>query len=221
MKLAGISTVLLLFVAACASPGGKENVATLDSTTALVDTASIIVENDEAGERQQGFGLMHNPEKDSVWSKPVSFYINDSNCSGTAIKFYYGLFRPSDNDSTDELLKQVVTTNTKLRPFYRWCLDRTIQVSDGALAEHVGIPARRYAEQFPEEFFDYMDTDTSGTKYDQWVEAISYSGFDDIDDYTKPAEIRARLIAAMLQHCHNCGKQLQNRIAKFATACFK
>jgi hypothetical protein len=169
---------------------------------------------------QKSFDLTHDPDKDTVWGKPVSYYLNDNECAGIAYEFYYGYFRPSDNGATDELLKYAATDNARLRPFYRWCLNKTIQISDGALAEHVGIPARRYAEKFPKEFFEYMDYDTTGEKYKDWISAISYSGFYDIDDYKKPKAIRDRLINRMKRNCINCNDQILGRIEKFAKDCF-
>jgi hypothetical protein len=186
----------------------------------VVKHDTIYPNNDNNSDWQKDFDLTHDPDKDTVWGKPVSYYLKDRECVGIAYEFYYGYFRPSDNGATDELLKYAATDNNKLRPFYRWCLNKTIQISDGALAEHVGIPARRYAEKFPKEFFEYMDYDTSGGKYKDWISAISYSGFYDIDDYRKPKEIRNRLINRMKQNCMNCSDQIMKRIDKFAKDCF-
>lgn len=170
---------------------------------------------------QQGFNLTHEPDQDTIWGKPVSYYISDPACAAIVTEFYYGHFRPTDNGATDELLKYAVSPNYKLRPFYRWCLSKTIEVSDGALAEHVGIPARRYAEQYPAEFFEYMDKDSTHTRYNNWTEAIGYSGFYDEDDYQQPAAIRQRMIQTMTVHCTNCTAALLQRIKKLAEDCFK
>ena len=131
---------------------------------------------------QEGFGLTHDTLVDSIWQKPVKFYLDQPGCSPLARDFYFGIFRPSDNDSTAELLELATTDNGQLRPFYRWCLNKTIQIQDGALGEYTGVPARRYAEKFPIEFFVYMDQDTSGSRYLDWTAAISYSGFYDYDN---------------------------------------
>jgi hypothetical protein len=169
---------------------------------------------------QQGFGLTHDPEVDSVWGRPVKFYIANPKCSPVAIDFYQGQFRPTDNNTTAALLSLVTTNNNELRPFYRWCLNKTIQIQDGALAEYTGVPARQYAEKFPKEFFEYMDYATTEEKYKDWTSAISYSGFYDKDDYKKPQEIRNRLTDAMKGNCVNCSEQLKKRIDKFAADCF-
>lgn len=134
--------------------------------------------------------MTHDPEVDSIWGKPVNFYIENPKCSPIAIDFYAGQFRPTDNRTTVALLILVTSTNNHLRPFYRWCLNKTIQIQDGALGEYTGVPARRYAEKFPKEFFQYMDYDTTGNKYADWTNSILYSGFYDEDDYNKPADIR-------------------------------
>lgn len=169
---------------------------------------------------QSAFGLTHNPDADSVWYKPVLFYLDDPMCSALALNFYYGLLRPSDNSITDELLELAATDNSKLRPFYRWCLDKTIQISDGALAEHIGVPARRYAEKFPEEFFEYMMKDSSGVRYAQWSAAINYSGFYEHEDWRKNDKLVNNVVRAMRKNCNNCDQGLQGKIEKFAKDCF-
>lgn len=195
----------------------SENTNNVDT---VIKHDTIYLTKDNKTDWQNGFNLTHDPDKDSIWNKPVSYYLNDKECASIAYEFYYGNFRPSDNGATDELLKYAITDNNKLRPFYRWCLNKTIQIADGALAEHVGVPARRYAEKFPKEFFEYMDNDTTNKRYKDWVDAISYSGFYDIDNYKKPQEIRNRLINEMVKNCSNCSEQISKRIYKFAKECF-
>jgi hypothetical protein len=186
----------------------------------IIQYDTIYIGKDNHADWQKGFNLTHDPDKDSIWNKPVSYYLNDKECASIAYEFYYGYFRPSDNGATDELLKYATTDNHKLRPFYRWCLNKTIQVSDGALAEHIGVPARRYAEKFPKEFFEYMDSDPTNERYKEWTSAISYSGFYNVDDYKKPQEIRKRMINEMEKHCMNCSEKILKRIQSFALACF-
>lgn len=169
---------------------------------------------------QKGFGLTNDPDTDSIWGNPVKFYISNPKCSPIAIDFYQGQFRPTDNYTTEALLSLVTTNDDNLRPFYRWCLNKTIQIQDGALAEYTGIPARKYAEKFTKEFFGYMDIDTTKEKYNDWVGAISYSGFYDNDDYQKSNEIRSRMTKAMKQSCKDCNAAILKRIDKFVLDCF-
>ena len=169
---------------------------------------------------QEGFGLTHDPETDSIWFKPVKFYIDNPKCSPIAKDFYHGQFRPTDNQTTAALLELVTTDDDNLRPFYRWCLNKTIQIQDGALAEYTGVPARQYAEKFPKEFFQYMDIDTTLEKYKDWVGAISYSGFYDNENYKQTATIRQSMTSLMKRHCKKCNAELQNRIDKLAKDCF-
>jgi hypothetical protein len=180
------------------------------------DTVYINNENNS----REGFGLTHDPEVDSIWGKPVKFYIDNPDCSPIAIDFFQGEFRPTDNNTTAAFLSLVTTNDHNLPPFYRWCLNKTIIIEDGALAEFTGVPARQYAEKFPKEFFEYMDSDTTKQKYGDWVSSISYSGFYDIDDYKKSNDIRSRMTKKMKQNCTNCNEQMSKRIDKLAMDCF-
>ena len=153
--------IIFIFCLAACNQAGKTGNTPKADTIVRHDTININNENNW----QQGFGLTHDPAIDSVWGKPVKFYISNAACSPVAIDFYQGQFRPTDNNTTEALLKLTTTDDKSLRPFYRWCLDKTIQIQDGALAEYTGIPARAYAEKFPDEFFAYLDTDTTRGKY--------------------------------------------------------
>ena len=217
MKIFLFSISMLLAVAACTQ---KENI--IQGKVSYRDTIfkhdTIYISNQNNW--QEGFGLTHDTELDSIWGKPVKFYINNPKCSPTAIDFYEGQFRPIDNRTTAALLELVSTEDKNLRPFYRWCLNKTIQIQDGALAEYTGEPVRRYAEKFPNEFFEYMDYDTTGGKYNDWVSAILYSGYYEIDNLKKPEEIRKRMTDQMKRNCKNCNDSLLNRFDKFALECF-
>jgi hypothetical protein len=169
---------------------------------------------------QENFGLTHDIDKDSIWNKPVRFYVNNPNCNKTATAFYFGKFKPEDNKETEKLLELVVLDDSNLRPFYRWILNKTILIQDGALGEYTGLPARKYAEKFPNEFFEYMDFDTSGEKYIDWYNSILYSGFYKGDSYKKPKFIRQNLIKTMKSNCKNCNDSINKRIEKFALDCF-
>jgi hypothetical protein len=210
----------LLLLIACSDKEAKtENLSEIISVDTVIKHDTVYINNDS--DWQEGFGLTHEPEKDSIWRKPVKFYIDNKNCSPIAIDFYFGEFRPTDNRTTATLLSLATTNDSSLRPFYRWCLNKTIQIQVGALAEYTGVPARRYAEKFPKEFFEYIDIDTTKGKYNDWVDAISYSGFYDQDDYKKASDIKKRLITTMKSNCNNCSRQFLNRIDQFAADCFQ
>lgn len=218
-------TLLFILPVSCllaCSEGRRDKV--ISSTKPATDMAvvhdTVYVTNAD-NDWQRNFGLTHNPQIDSIWFKPVSFYIDNPKCSPIAIDFYQGQFRPSDNHTTEALLKLVTTDDQNLRPFYRWCLSKTIQVEDGALGEYTGVPARRYAEKFPQEFFSYIDYDTTKGKYRDWVSAIAYSGFYDEDDYREPALIRQRMARLMKQNCKKCSAEMLHRIDQMAQACFE
>ncbi len=211
---------IILILVACSDRKSKGEIITKSQPADTIvkhDTIFICNDNDW----QQNFGLTHNPERDSIWGKPVKFYVENPDCSPTAIDFYWGQFRPTDNNTTEAFLKLATTNNDKLRPFYRWCLNKTIQIQDGALAEYTGVPARQYAEKFPKEFFEYMDYDTTNEKYEDWVSSISYSGFYGNEDYKKIDELRNNLTKAMKTNCKGCSETLINRVDKFAKDCFQ
>ena len=214
-----ISAIYIFCLMACTDSGNRQKISSIPlsaDTVTKLDTAKIINDRDW----QINFGLTHDPATDSVWGKPVKFYIENPNCSPIAADFYKGRFRPTDDDTTENLLKLVTTDDKILRPFYRWCLSRTIQIEDGALAEETGIPARSYAEKFPDEFFTYMDSDRTNNEYNKWINSISYCGFYEIDDYKKPQKIRTNLTSKMKQNCVGCSESTLRRIDRFAKDCF-
>ena len=151
---------------------------------------------------------------DTIGGKPISFYLDNPKVASIAKSLYKGQFRPEDNDTTTQLLALVVTDDSIIRPFYRWCLDFTIQISDGALGEYPGEPALKYSTKFPKEFFTYMDKDTTGRRYKQWTEIMAYSGF---NDYTKKAtEIQKEITSKMISNCKSCNSDIKERITIFA-----
>jgi len=147
---------------------------------------------------------------DTIAGKPAIFYLDNPKVAPIAKLLYYEKFRPGDNDSTTQLLKLVTTDDEEIRPFYRWCLDLTIQISDGALAEYPGEPALKYAIKFPQEFFIYMDKDATGQRYKEWTEIIAYSG---LSDYTKhSSQIQNEIIIKMTNNCAACDSDMKKRI---------
>ena len=72
-----------------------------DKCDTIVKHDTVYLSKDDAGsDWQLGFGLTHDPEKDSVWGKPVSYYLKDKDCSAIAFDFYHGYMRPTDNGAT-------------------------------------------------------------------------------------------------------------------------
>jgi hypothetical protein len=189
-------------------------------TVEIVQKEKPNVIKNKAEDWQLDFGLTHNIDKDSIWNKPVRYYIENKKCSQTAIEFYYGKYRPTDEEKTKKLLSLVTTENSELRPFYRWILNKTIVIQDGALAEYTGEPARQYAEKFPNEFFEYMNFDKSGEKYSDWCNSITYSGFYDTDNFEKHTIIRKEMIKTMTENCRNCNREIKMKIKLFANDCF-
>ena len=221
-----LTLIFLFFISSCKNKhqSNEENIIKTETiqskSVKIVKPKKETIEFKSNTDWQRNFGLTHDIDKDSIWNKPVRFYVDNPNCDKTAIEFYFGKFRPSDNDETMRLLQLVVSDDTNLRPFYRWVLNKTILIQDGALGELTGVPARKYAEKFPNEFFEYMDFDTSGEKYSDWYNSILYSGFYHGDDYDKPEIVRPDLVKNMKSNCKNCNEKMNKRIEKFALDCF-
>ena len=225
MKIKTILFFTTLFLFACET----KNKSTLEESKSTESVASEnqqdkIVENPQSviteKNWQEGFGLTHDIDQDSIWKKPVRYYIENKNCSPIAIDFYFGRYRPIDIQKTEDLLSLVTTDDAALRPFYRWILNKTIQIQDGALGEYTGKPARQYAEKFPNEFFEYMDIEKTNDKYLNWTNAILYSGFYIGDDYDKPNVVRKDMIKNMSDNCKQCTPAMLLRIKKLALDCF-
>lgn len=160
---------------------------------------------------QSSFRLTHDPNKDSVWGKPVSFYINNPDCNGLAKKFYAGELKPDFSDSTYFLLELTSTENETLRPFYRWCLDKTIQIGKGMMNEMAGIPAEEYLEKYPQEFLTYMDSDSSGERIQKWLGAIS-AGLSNVKEDSHISWKRSHLKKNIRNNCRNCDQDIIKRL---------
>lgn len=149
-----------------------------------------------------------------IGGRPVAFYLASRKVSPLAKALYTARFQPSDTDSTSQLLALVTTNDSEIRPFYRWCLDFTISLSDGALGEYPGPPALAYATKFPREFFAYMDKDASDQRYKRWVELMAYSG---LNEYAQPPAVSTKAIEAKItRNCPVCSTQLARRIHRLA-----
>jgi|GEM_PF-910121 len=214
--------LLLAFLTSCTnSKTQKTNTSTCTDTLYIHDTVHIHDIYSTEHNWQEDFNITQNPEVDSIAGKAVLFYIENKECSGLAYDFYDGRLRPSDNGATSELLKLAYSSNKDLRPFYRWILQKTIDIQDGALGEYTGVPARKYAETYPEEFFKFMDEDSSGQRIEDWIGSIEYSGFYDYDDWRKPKKVRQEFINKMKQNCKEEDEKIYDRIEKFGLECFK
>jgi hypothetical protein len=199
--------VISFFIAACNNNTQTNQQVSVDSSQVNVIDTTKKVWIDKLNQR-------HYSLPDSIGGKPVSFYLHNPKVASIAKALYEGQFRPTDNDSTTQLLSYVTTDDSTIRPFYRWCLDFTIQISDGALAEYPGEPALKYATKFPKEFFVYMDKEKSDQRYKQWTEIIAYSGLDNYEE--KPDKIQKQITTKMFDNCQSCNNSIRQRIDKFA-----
>jgi hypothetical protein len=168
---------------------------------------------------QQDWHFTLDPDKDSIWFRPVRYYLDNKECAAIARDFYEGRLRPSDDSLTTALMELAAKGNDSLRPFYRWCLHQVLLISDGALGELTGVPARQYAEKFPDEFFHWLDKEAGKGAWQVWTEAIAYSGFYDFKEYDDYPGNRKKLERTMLQQSRNKTAAQQKRIRKFAADC--
>lgn len=79
----------------------------------------------------QQMGVTLDPVRDSVWEQPVQYYIGQPECSSLATSFYQGSFPLGNPDSAAALFALTNTSNSDLRPFYRWCLTKAMQLQNG------------------------------------------------------------------------------------------
>ena len=221
---------LVIFLISCTSGHKDRNISTsdvanqdslkIDRVDNLNPTNNKTVCADSNYDWQSDFDLSHDIDRDTIWYKPVRYYLEMSDCSQRAKDFYYGKKRPSDDEQTEKLLKLVLTKNSELRPFYRWILAKTIDIQDGALAEMTGVPARMYAEKFPNEFLEYMRYYKFGIHYTDWCNAINYSGYYDGDNWEKPKILRRHMIDSMIKNRLDSDSIVNQLIVKMAKDCF-
>lgn len=162
----------------------------------------------------------YSNNKDSINGKPIVFYLKNKNCSGIAKNYYYRKFIPSDNDSTVELLDLSISEDTLLRPFYFWCLNKIVGEADGALMEYVGVPARRYIEKYPAEFFKNINSRSYKGNRNNWLSAVNYSGYYEDENANNQKKIAKKFISTIKKNCKNCSKSTLEELTKFANECF-
>jgi hypothetical protein len=150
---------------------------------------------------------------DSLEGKDFSFYINHPKIDPIAKAFIEEKFIPSDNDSTSKLVSLINKENSELTPFYRWCLDLIINISDGALGEYPGEPALKYTLTNPSDFFSFMNEDSSGERYKRWVNIIAYSI--PINNQSL-VDFHENLTTKMIQNCKGCTSEINNSIKKLS-----
>jgi hypothetical protein len=213
-KLKPLILISFLLLAACKDNEKLSVQSTIDTTQRQLKVSTVDTTRLEGNVWVDRLTNAKYPLPDTIGGRPVSFYLKNSKVASIAKSLYTAKFRPEDNDTTTQLLSLVVTNDSTIRPFYRWCLDFTIQISDGALGEYPGEPALKYATKFPKEFFAYMDKDASGQRYKDWTGIIAYSG---LPDYTKkPTLIQNQIVSKMSSNCNHCNSETKERIIRFA-----
>ena len=86
----------------------------------------------------------------------ISFYLSNKQISKTAIDYYNGKFRATDDDKTLSILDSLKTKNELTRPFYIYLTSRMINQSDGALSEALGEACSELLEYHPDFAIDFL-----------------------------------------------------------------
>ncbi len=214
MKTCLYTRVLILLLTLFVAHHGYAQTAPERDTVYAHDT--IYISNNYDWREVFGFRY-HDSERDSIAGHPLDYYTSDTACSANAIGFLSGNWRPSCDRMTDELLALSLRGDPKFHPLYVWCLFMTLRISDGCLAENVGLPARRYAEAYPKEFFMAMDRPGDSDMYAIFVEAIRYSGGNASEHSSD--ETRAHMEGRMLSQCAGCSATMRKRIHQFSIDC--
>ena len=210
--------MILIFILSCSKDPGsnrsrvfprvvEHDTIYIHDTIYLKDT--LLVLQDDSW--QKGFGLTHDPDRDTIAGMEARYYLSHPDVSPLAFDFYYGNFRPGDNASTYELVQLVLNEPAELRPFYLWVLDKVIMISDGALGEYPGEPARKFAQKYPSEFMKYMRQDS--LRLEDWTSIIRYSG---LTSFTDSTSIVKAVSASMTRNCPDCSAQDLQWIQEFA-----
>ena len=71
------------------------------------------------------------------------------------------------------------------------------------------------AIKFPVAFFNNMDSDATGSRYDSLIEIISHVKLDEYNQ--KPEIIKKNIVDSMINNCRDCPSEIKQRINKFAS----
>lgn len=204
MKAVQLIFCLIVFFSSCNDAGKKQE------TRIVKNSDTINTQKKQVSKHE--FGISPNPDKDSIWKKPVSYYISDPECSKIATAFYQGSFEPTQNEETRKLFDLTLTDNNKLRPFYRWCMDMIMQIGDTSQSAYIGQAAYKYAEKFPQEYFQYMDDDITTERYGMWTAAMKFG----IRRSDQPID-RNRISTSIRSNCSGCDAKTKARIDKLVS----
>lgn len=155
----------------------------------------------------------HDQLPDSIQGRPVRWYLDNPQVDPLAKAFYRGQFRPSDDSSTQRLFNLILVPDSSLRPFYRYCLNESMLIADGALGDYLGNPALNYLLRYPVELFRYMDEDTSGDREKMWGLYIGYSGLPSYIPADKE-RVCTDLMTRFDTYCKPCRPETRTRFAK-------
>lgn len=139
--------------------------------TAGVIKAQIISERNDPLKNST---LVNRTQVNKINGKPIEFYLNHPNIDTPAKLFYQGKYALDDNDQTFAFLDSVLTDNAETRPFYFFIFNQAIQLSDGALAEHVAGICRSYFEKHPCEFLEQEDHKDFKLNIEVWTDFIAF-----------------------------------------------
>ncbi|GCC53172.1 hypothetical protein SanaruYs_34150 [Chryseotalea sanaruensis] len=95
-------------------------------------------------------------DKEPVFSgRPISFYLTHKQIPQVYKDLYNGKRQPADDEDTLPLLDSMFTSNTEIKPFYFSTITRTMEKTDGAYTEPLGMMEKHFVEKKAKEFVDY------------------------------------------------------------------
>jgi hypothetical protein len=207
-------TILFLFFISCSEGENKKY------DNGLVAKTDTIVGSQEPydfwKEHSSYAGIV---KRDSIDGKPVEFYLTHPRMIAVGKAFYEGRFRPLDDDSTFALLDSASTRDSILRPFYVYCFDMILKMSDGALSEGMWGYAMNYVWKYPREFIELADR--KEISYTDWADRISFdaaweyrSTVKDIDSMSEDdvRTMTAAISKDIKKNCKGCSSYILNRI---------
>jgi len=120
--------------------------------------------------------------------------------------------QPTDNDVTFMVMDSLLSKNADDRKFYFKVFIKILENADGALAEMVGTPAMKYAENYTSEFLD-LSANISKENFNSWASVVGWEILlSSNDDPVKDGEL---FIEKLLSNCPELIEKDRQRLKSF------